>query len=184
MSTGLRTLLITIFLLLLLPAAAQPGVGWLGIYGDDQGNLYTISDPGSNSLLTLYIIQRFNPQDECTGVRFRIQTPTGASWTYLTFASSFTTIGTANTDISIGYGGCLTSATVIGEVLYLSVVKSPACGIVSIQPAELQTSVLASDCTFTEFTMRSYEAYVNPDGSCYPGPTMPTTWGRVKALYR
>jgi len=68
--------------------------------------------------------------------------------------------------------------------LYLSVVASPACGIVSIQPAELQINVLATDCTFTEFAMRSSETYVNPDGSCYPGPTMPTTWGRVKGLYR
>jgi len=177
-------LLMLILAVLAAPAFAREPVGDISVYADDQGNSCNITDNGGNGLLTIYIVHKCRVGESATAVRFKIDPPVGSTWNYLSFASTFTTVGQANSDISVGYGICQSATTITGSALYISVVASPACGYVNLTPG-LPGQVIAAACDFGEHPMDHGQGIVNPNGTCQCNvATEPTSWGRVKALYR
>ena len=181
-----RATIAIILLSILAPVFALAGVGHLGIYADDQGTTCELRDPG-NSLITGYIVHKFGlPGDNATGCRFRIEVPAAATWMYLTFSTPFVPVGTANLDLSVDYGVCLETTTLIGSALWYSTTPCPPCGAIAMKPAPGFETMIATDCTFAEFPISGYNAVVNADASCCCDcwATRPSTWGSVKALYR
>jgi hypothetical protein len=176
-------LLVISLLALAAPAFGQVGV--LGIYADDQGNNCNISDPGGVLSNNVNVVHKFDPGDGATAVRFRIDPPVGANWTFLAFSTIYTPSGSVGTDISIGYGTCTQLTTLVGTAIISSVTPSPACGQVIISPGFTAT-VLAADCSFNEFPMPTPgKGIANPDGTCQCNIAVEeTTWGKVKSLYR
>jgi hypothetical protein len=172
-------------LCILAPASVPAGVGYLGLYADAQGTSCELYDPG-NALITVYVVHKFFSSGDATGSRFRMVSPAGAAWMYLTFNTPFVPIGTADVDLSLGYGQCLTETTMIGSALWFSVSPSPACGMLNMAPATHFATMIATDCNFSEFPINGRYAVVNVDNSCCCdcGATKQSTWGAVKALYR
>jgi len=177
-------LIVLVVLALAAPALAQQ-VGTLGIFSDDQGNSCDLTDAGGGSLVTTYVVHKIGPGDGTTGVRFRIEPPAGATWSYAAFSTTFTPVGQANVDLAIGYGGCQTLTFSVGSALWVSLVAAPACSWVTIKEG-LTGVVLATDCAFQEWTMPTPgQAIANPNVTCPCDiAVQSSTWGQVKALYR
>jgi hypothetical protein len=73
----------------------------------------------------------------------------------------------------------------LGSALFNSSGAVAACSYVSVVNADNFVNPIATDCLFGEYPIKTGQAIVNPDGSCQCNvATQPSTWGRVKSLYR
>ena len=80
-------------------------------------------------------------------------------------------------------GSCVSASSVITNEIFAGAV--PACSYVSLVAPDGHAEATATDCGFTEFTIKTGQGIMNPDGSCQCNiATEPTSWGKVKALYR
>jgi hypothetical protein len=111
-----------------------------------------------------------------TGSRFKCVLPAGSS--FFSFATGFTPVGNLMTDLSVGYGTCLTGTICIGSIV---AILNP--GTLSTTAADGFASIIYTDCVFAEKPAFGGDAYVGTTGQC-PLPTQQSTWGSVKALYR
>jgi hypothetical protein len=179
----MKRLALTLVFLLTVAFAANAfatAVGDISAYADDQGNSCNIAAPAG--LVTVYIVHKFSDGGSATGCRFKVATPAGM--TFLAFNNAFTPIGNITTDISLGYGVCITTTTNLGSILYNSAGPA-ACTLVSVTAADNFANPIATDCSFGEYTVKTGSGILNPDGTCQCNiATQPTTWGSVKALYR
>jgi hypothetical protein len=179
------SLLMVSLLVLAAPAYAQllEHVGDISAYADDQGSSCNIAAPGGGGLVTVFVVQKFSDGGGATGCRFKGTFP--ASLSFVAFNTSFVPIGNFTNDLSLGYGFCISTTTSLGSALFINATASPACSYVSIVAADNFANAIATDCSFGEYTVKTGQAIVNPDQSCQCNvPTQPTSWGRVKALYR
>jgi hypothetical protein len=90
-------------------------------------------------------------------------------------------VGNIQTDISIGYGVCLVGSNSIGQIN-----ANWTAGVIQVLAADLQPTILVTDCTAAEHPATGGTAYVGGTGteSCNePVATERSTWGQVKALY-
>ncbi len=167
------------------PAFAQinPQVGDISMYSDDQGSNCNITANGGGAFLQPYMIQKFSNGGGCTGIRFKITVPTGMS--IVGFSTQYVPVGSVAGDLSIAYGICQSTQFVVGQLQVLSLTASPACSYVSVVAADNFANPIATDCLFGEYPIKTGQAIVNADGSCPCSvATEPTSWGKVKALYR
>jgi hypothetical protein len=165
------------------PAFAQ-AVGDLSAYADDQGSSCDITVPGSGTL-NVYLVHKFSDGGGATGVRFKVTYPATGVILATFVGTPFSAIGSAQTDLSVGYGGCINTTTSIGYLLFSVAGAVPACSYVSLVAPDGHAEATATDCGFTEFTIKTGQGIMNPDGSCQCNiATEPTSWGKVKALYR
>jgi hypothetical protein len=172
-------------LALAAPAYAQllTHVGDISAYADDLGSSCNITAPGGGGLLTVYVVHKFTDGGGATGSRFKGTFPSGLS--FVAFNTPFVPIGNFTTDLSLGYGFCISTTTSLGSALFINATASPACSYVSIVAADNFVNPIATDCSFGEYTVKTGQAIVNPNGTCQCNvPTQPTSWGKVKALYR
>jgi hypothetical protein len=181
-----RIALLTLFVLALASSAFAQTTGLVGdisAYADDQGNVCNLNSPGGGALVTVYIVHKFSDGGGATGSRFKATFPAGLS--FLAFTTAFVPIGNLSTDLSLGYGACLSSTTSLGSALLSSTSPSPTCSYFSIVAADNFPDPIATDCSFGEFTVKTGQGIVNPDGTCQCNiATEATSWGKVKALYR
>jgi hypothetical protein len=178
-------LLMVCLLALAAPAFGQitGKVGDISAYADDQGSNCNITAAGGNSLVMVHLVHKFSDGGGATGARFKAVFPTG--FTFLGFTPTGVPIGDIRTDLSLGYGVCITGTTDLGTVSLFSVTASPTCSYLSIVAADNFANPIATDCSFGEYTVKTGSAIVNPDGTCQCNiATQPTTWGKVKSLYR
>jgi hypothetical protein len=167
------------------PALAINGVGDISAYADANGTDCNILSPGGSAIMHVYVVHKFKNGEQSTYCRFKGQWPAGLVW-----LSSFNTgtnlaIGSFNTDISVAYGACITSTTLVGDALFQSAAVSPTCSYFELLAADGQLTPLATDCAFVEVQIGVGKGIVNPDQNCQCNvATEPTSWGRVKALYR
>jgi hypothetical protein len=178
-------LLMISLLALAAPAFAQinPLVGDISMYNDDQGSSCNIVANGGGAFLQPFMVQKFASGGGCTGIRFKITVPTGMN--IVGFSTTFVPVGNVANDLSIAYGICVSTTTVIGQLQVLSVSASPTCSYLSVVAADNFANPIATDCSFGEYPIKVGQAIVNPDGGCQCNvATQPTSWGRVKALYR
>ncbi|HET6348069.1 MAG TPA: hypothetical protein VFH88_03205 [Candidatus Krumholzibacteria bacterium] len=177
---GLLVLLIVAFA---APAFAVGEVGDISAYADDQGAVCNLTSPGGNAIEFIYIVQKFSDGGSATGCRFKVTVPTGL--TILSFTTSFVPIGDIKNDLSLAYGFCITQTTSLGYILAQSTSASPTCSYVSVVAADNFANAIATDCSFGEYTVGTGQGIVNPDGTCQCNiAVQPSTWGKVKALYR
>jgi hypothetical protein len=178
-------LLLLVLVVLAAPAFGREPVGALGFYADAAGNSCNLVDAGSG-LLTYYVVHTFKPGEAAIGSRFKIVPPPGAAWAFITFQTTFTTIGQADSDVSVGYGiNCQSTAFEVGHVLYSSLgTAAPACSHLTFG-AGLPGFILGLQCNFAEKVIETGVGIMNPNAGCQCNvATQPSTWGQVKALYR
>jgi hypothetical protein len=176
-------LIMVCLLALSAPAYAQLDghVGDISAYADDTGSSCNINAPGGGGLLNVYIVHKFSDGGGATGCRFKVLFPaTGLS--YVTFSTTFTPIGNPTIDLSLGYGGCITTTTNLGNLLFINTAAVPACGYVTFTAPDggFYATPIATDCVFGEYVVKTGSGIMNPDGSCQCNvATEPTSWGKV-----
>ena len=164
-----RILLLTIAM---LSIATLASANHIGIFSDASGASCYLA-PGLNANVT--VIEKFSLGS--TGVRFSV---TKGANEFVAFSSPYTTVGYLTSDITVYYDACLTGSNVVGTA-----VMNLTGGRLYIHPAQGQTQVLYTDCTFVDH--RATWGYAVIGGSDYCAEalaTESTTWGRVKELYR
>jgi hypothetical protein len=180
-------LIMVCLLALAAPAFAQTAghVGDISAYADDTGSSCNVNAPGGGGLLNVYIVHKFSDAGGATGCRFKVLFPaTGLS--YVTFATTFTPIGNPTTDLSLGYGSCVTTTTNLGNLLFINTAAVPANGYITFTAPDggIYPNPIATDCLFGEYQVKTGSAIVNGDGTHQCDiATQPTSWGKVKALY-
>jgi hypothetical protein len=167
-------------LLVLLSLASSTTHAALVIFSDAAMTDSTINDNGPQ-IVSFYVAE-VNP-DGNTGLRFSTEASAGFTGVWLGDTSPFVTVGSSPTDISVGYGWCFMGGTLhVLTATYQLFGTSAPCSELRIAAADGFAVVLAgsSGCLFGEMPIRDLGGlHVN----C-PVATEPTTWGKVKALYR
>jgi hypothetical protein len=178
-------LLMVCLLALAAPAFGQieGKVGDISAYADDQGSNCNITAPGGGGLVTVFVVHKFSDGGGATGARFKGVAPGGLS--FVAFNTPFVPIGNFSQDLSLGYGLCITETTSLGSALYVNATAPAACSLLTIAAADNFANPIATDCLFGEYTVKTGSAIMNPTGACQCNiATQPSTWGRVKSLYR
>lgn len=117
-----------------------------------------------------------------TGSRFRIATDPGFTGVWVGDSSPYFTVGNSNIDVSIAYAACLQGPVLVLTATYQLFGTSSACSGLHIAPGEGQLCVIATSgggCIDAVCVRDLGSLHVN----C-PVATEPSTWGKVKALYR
>lgn len=175
------------------------GAAWshdIGLYADTNGFTCALTTlllpPGNNAV---YILHKFNPGS--TASQFKVHDQSGL------FAASQTTtylsLGTWNTDLSLAYGGC-----VIGEHVIMTLnffwFGTPIVGCTSWMSTEAApTSPIPGEIALVDCALPSGNLLAASGGvihfgpqaggcaagiDCGANPVSESTWGSVKALYR
>lgn len=135
-----------------------------------------------------------------TGSRFRIENGPGATLTYVSEVHHFPqTIGDSQSGITICYEGCIINTQVLVSITYMFYGTSEPCSELRIVPHPDSETVEAMDCNYEPVAdyvqdfkflgdcgcgfMHDFPGTPRSFG-CAPLPAEPSTWGRVKALYR
>ena len=178
----MKRIALTVICLLALAAPAFPAaVGDISVYADASGNSCNISAPAG--LVQVFVVHKFSDGGCATGARFKMTYPAaatfgGATWNYVP-------IGDVRSDLSLAYGVLISTTTSLGSVSFFGGAPLPACSYFSILAADNFPNAIATDCSFGEFPVKTGQGIANPDGTCQCNvATEPTSWGRVKALYR
>ncbi len=173
--------------LLAVPALAQDRIE---LYADQQGTSCEIAEPTSPPIVQVHVF--ITGPTNVTGVRFKAPQPdcwVGATW--LGDRTAFGGIGNSQTDWSIGFGTCLSTAggAYVGSIAYLISNQAQPCCVVTAVPAG---EFVITDCS-ANFVAHDLEPtkslVVNPSQACSCQSSLttavePRTWGSVKALYR
>jgi hypothetical protein len=166
-----------ILILVLLCLSSLARADRLLIYSDAALTDSTLND-NSPRIANLYVV---HDMFRGTGIYFRIAPGAGFTGVWLGETTAFVKIGNSGSDISIGYGACLTGPYLVLTISYQLFGTSAACSAVQVAPvAGLPCVFVNSGCGFVELCVYDLgEVHVN----CAV-PTEATTWGKVKALYR
>jgi hypothetical protein len=179
-------LLVLLILAISVPAFAQypdGATGDISAYADEAGTSCALVSNGGFAPVPLYIVHKFSDGGGATGSRFKVTVP--ASIQVFGFNTTFVPIGNITSDLSLGYGTCITATTSLGQVTAFSGSATPACSYVSVVAADNFSDPIATDCSFGEYKVETGQGIVNVDGSCACNiATQPSTWGKVKSLYR
>jgi len=164
-----RMFLLLISLLLISSSAIADEIG---IFADATGSSCNLGAPNVFSQ-TATIIHRFSTG--ATGSHFKAAFPSGTS--VFAFTSPYTVVGNLISDLSLGYGQCLTGSIVLGTIKAVY-----QAGTAQIVPADTFAFVTYTDCSFVGHLAIGGRAYIGP-GDCIIAVES-STWGGVKALYR
>jgi len=179
-------LLFILILAIAAPVFAQypdGATGDISAYADETGSACDLAANGGNAPVPLFIVHKFSDGGGATGCRFKITTPAGMS--IFGFNTTFVPIGQVTSDLSLGYGVCINATTSLGSVIAFSSTPSPLCSYVSVVAADNFSDPISTDCSFGEYKVETGQAIVNNDGNCPCNiATQPSSWGKVKSLYR
>ena len=172
-----RMLLLLVSLLLISSVAMADHIG---IYSDASGQYCNLGNIAGQFSTNATVIHKFAVG--AVGSRFKIQFPAGTA--FFQFNTPYVVVGVVPTDLSLGYGQCRSGCIVLGNLI---AIYGP--GLLQVQAADLQVSILYADCSFVEKPATGGTASVNGFASCEgsDGCTVPveqSTWGSVKSLYR
>lgn len=198
----MKHLLMAVGVIMLLgasPASAQapPEFGGYGVefYNLDGRNRCAI-DATLPGVVEVHVLH--TGPGSSTGLLFSAYFPEcfpGSTWVADELAEPWVSIGTTQDSfgLSIGYGECRPLPIYVGKmVLVASGGTAHCCRYQATHPTGwtyFTAPVLATDCAFVEWTGTAVPVIVNQDPSCLcaaagPVAVEPTTWGRVKSLYR
>ena len=179
----MKTFLWVLAITTLAAANAKAQSTKIELYADANRTTCELVDQGT-TLQTIYVFQTGSFQS--TGVRFRVTKPacwTGATW--VGDMTPFVALGNSQTDWSVAYGVCKTLPVLIGQINFFATGASQPCCELLAQPA---TQFVYTNCSFGEYPLvAGQKVVVNATDACRcqsPLATEPTTWGRVKSLYR
>ena len=166
-----KLLLLTLCFSLLASAAFADHIG---VFSDATGGNCYLGAPGQfNPNAT--VIHKFTTG--ATGSRFKVTFPAGTA--FFGFNTTYVPVGALNSDLSLGYGQCLSGSIVLGTINAIY-----TAGTGQVEKADLQAFILYTNCLFAELPASGGQFFVGPFGDCPHDPVEPSTWGSVKALYR
>ena len=164
----------------LTPANAQ--YPWYGdrlvIFSDEALTDSTLTDDAPRTV-SLYVVHK--NFDYGTGVRFATVADPGFTGVWLSETSSYYVMGKSTSDIAVSYGLCRPSPVVVLTLVYQMFGTSDTCSELRVAPAAGFSDAVCysrGGCFF-ENACQTGALYVN----C-PVAVEPTTWGKVKSLYR
>jgi hypothetical protein len=184
-----RTLLLTAALML-VAGFAFAQAGSIALYSDTVGVGSCDIDDSSPAFQTIYVMHENCPGT--TASRFKIDQIDGGTLVYVTEATTMPLkIGNAQDGVALSYGTCLTSPLLILTVYYNGAGTSAVCSRLKVvaDPVADPPVVQSANCQDPPQILEGIggEAIINADGVtcnyCDP-PVQPTSWGRIKALYR
>jgi len=165
-------LLISGLLVISSPAWADQ----IGVFSDGTGSSCNLGNIAGQFSPTATVMHKFTTG--ATGSRFKVTFPAGTA--FFGFNTPYVPVGALNTDLSLGYGQCLSGSIVLGTINAIY-----GAGQGQVEKADLQPIILYTDCLFAELEATGGFFYVGGTGACGPTtPVEPSTWGSVKALYR
>ncbi|HET6350124.1 MAG TPA: hypothetical protein VFH88_13675 [Candidatus Krumholzibacteria bacterium] len=165
---------------LLATSSARAGYWELHIYSDAVLTDSTISD-NSPRIVNFYVVEKGYFRG-ATGVRFSTEPTAGFTGVWLGDETSYYKVGNSPTDIAVAYAACIPPPILVITMTYQLYGTSTPCSELLIAPPACCTGVVAPDvdCSFTEGQITDLRSLrIN----CAV-PVEPTTWGKVKALYR
>jgi len=174
-----------VFVILARQADAQ--VGTLELFGDRSATSCLLAH--TPFIESVYVIQTGGLATTGVGV-FSAPKPAcfNAVWIGDVNPPAGTKIGSSQTSITVAVGVCRPLPAVILEIQYLAGGTSTPCCIynLALMPG---IPLKYTGCDFGERPMilGPHSVTINPDPSCAcdaPLATEPSTWGRVKSLYR
>ena len=182
---SVKALLRAVGLAVLLVATA-PGIALsdyrLALYSDSALSDCTLDDYAPRTM-SIYVAETSH---EATGVRFVSQRAPGLPVYGSVKRRHSSSSGDSQTDLSIGFGQCLDGHFLVLTMTY-QLFGTSTCSTLSIGPPPGFPVPLCTSCVFHEVSCAPPGAlHVNCQGgvNCNPVMTEPTTWGKVKALYR
>jgi hypothetical protein len=190
----LRTLtwiLATGFVLALTPLAVNAQLDRIELYSDEALSECALAD-ASRGIGDVYAVHHIEDPVGARALYFRLVSSPGFSGTWLediVRAPAWATIGTSQTGFAIQYPSpCPTTSILVLQARYQLFGTSSPCSFVEAVPWNGICCIVTLSCwTTAEYPVDGDRIHVNLDASCpcgVPVATEPTTWGRVKALYR
>jgi hypothetical protein len=164
-------LLIGCFLMIASSAMADH----IGVYRDATGSSCNLGNIAGQFSPTATVIHWST--GGATGSRFKVTFPAGTS--FFGFNTPYVPVGALNTDLSLGYGQCLSSSIILGTINAIY-----GAGTGKVEKADLQPMILYTDCVFAELPATGGSFLVNGLGDPCIVAVEPSTWGKVKSLYR
>lgn len=154
------------WVLLLLLGASPVSADHIGIYADATGTSCVLAG-GLTSTATII----HTSSEGSIGSQFQVGVANAPGSVVLAISSPFQAV-CINPPCPFLYGGCAQSV-VVGTLIAL------------LEPGYIEVvSALSMGCNETENPTTGGRAYIGGTGDCSPLAAEPSTWGRVKALYR
>jgi hypothetical protein len=144
----------------------------IGVHRNSESESCNLGNPGFNP--NAVVVHKFSLG--ATGSRFKVTLPAGSS--FFGFNTPYVPIGVLTSDLSLGYGLCLTGSFVLGTMV---AILNP--GTVNVLPADNFSNIIYTDCSFGELPATGGTAWVGGLDDCVDA-VEPSTWGKVKSLYR
>ncbi|MCI0453041.1 MAG: hypothetical protein L0Z51_11770 [Candidatus Latescibacteria bacterium] len=149
----------------------------------------TIAEPGPFSL---YVVHIFNSGS--TASHWWIDDSSGIMRTGVTLNAAYLSLGDPYADVQVAYGGCVLGDHVLFRLDYLASVDdvTAPCSQVRIRPAPtsgIPGELAVLDCNLNFESANTAPFAINGptdpfECECPPLGTEPSTWGKVKSLYR
>lgn len=167
----------------LLAAPSFADTAQLELFSDAALSSCSLTDvPG---LVIVYVAQTGG--EPMSGVQFSAPKPAcwNATWVGDEWGTSGGEFGNSQTLASVAYGECRTAPALVIKMLFLSAGSTSPCCAYNTLDADIY-----SDCVlFHDHPLETgpRSVTINPDASCpcaLPVAVEPSTWGRVKSLYR
>ena len=152
----------------------------------DEGRTSCQLEDHAPGMVTLHVF--LTGPDAATLVGLRARVPacwSGATW--VSDQTDYTFIGGSQGEWSVAFGQCLTPPVHVGEITIVTSGTAPSCCQMTIeQPVSFPLQIV--DCGFAEVNAAVGQAVtINANAGCQcniPVAVEPSTWGRVKSLYR
>lgn len=162
-----------------------PGVvkaqGSLRLYTDPAFTQCTLSDTAPG-VVSVYVVETAYIS---LAVWFRVAASPGFTGVWLSDATPYTKTGSSQTGLGVHFSRCLSGRWLVATITY-QLFGTSTCSQLAIAPGEGLAFPICFDCFDELPCFNNNPLYVNCDGSfnCNPVATEPSTWGRVKSLYR
>jgi hypothetical protein len=158
--------------------------GSIGLFADAGGSSCSLDEGTAVSFI--YVIHVLTPG--ATASEFMVASSAGFNMIYI--AEVYfkpVNIGDLRTGISIGYGSCFQSPTLLARMDYVvSPLATDPCSYLEIvpSPASASGAIEIVDCADNVVPAGGIPLVINPNMHCQCDvPTQDTTWGKLKALY-
>jgi hypothetical protein len=169
--------------------ADRPSFGRISLYSDPAFVECALSDsePG---YADVFLVHNIGPVvGNAYLIRFQLTASAGFTGTWVQDAvpSGMSAVGTSPNGIVINYQACRSGDVHILRATYQLLGTSSACSFLRASGYPGVGFIETMDCSFDSYSVEGGTLVVNPNESCpCQGPiaAQPSTWGRVKALYR
>jgi len=157
----------------------------IGIFDDAAATSCEISDPGGPSTKLIYIVHTNELAVPVGGSAWKLEWDAAMTMTWISDSSPFFRVGNAQDGISIAYVPCAGGTFLIDTVSMMSAGTSTPCSRFRLVAHPTQGLAILRCGSYDPMAFVPGEGIVNPNVSCAcTVATEPTTWGRVKSLYR